>query len=141
MTTTMNWATFLLSVTSAVIVAVLAAYLTPRFQHAVWRRQKLREQRIAVAERFAAMNANFRFASPDEVEPNWGEVFEMDGLLRLVEVLFERGEVRNARENLRAWLDTNPTLLSGQLPIDQFMKMWKLRVEVLAALFAEAFER
>jgi hypothetical protein len=136
-----NWTTILLSLTSAVTVAVLAAFLNPTFQHAVWKKQKLREQRIVIAERFAAINAGFRFSSPQEVEPNWGGILEMDGLLRLVEVLFERDETKKAGSGLRLWLDSHGMLLTGELPISQFMEMLRLRVELLARLFAEAFER
>lgn len=137
----MNWTTFLLSLVSAITVAVLTSFLAPRFQHSIWKKQKFSEQRISVAERLGALNAAFRFEADDGSDPNWGNVWEMDGLLRLVEILFERQETRKAAADLKSWIDNHGIKLTGEIPITDFMELWKLRVELLACLYSEAFLR
>jgi hypothetical protein len=60
----MNWPTFLSSVISAIVVALLAAFLNPRFQHSFWKKQKLREQRLLIAERIRSTPGQ-SFIRPD----------------------------------------------------------------------------
>jgi hypothetical protein len=135
----MNWPTFITSLITAVIVAVLAAFLTPRFQHLFWKRQKFREQRVSIAERFAALHGKFTLG-PVEGKFEWSRVFEEDALLIVIQVLFEREDVLISASRLRAWLNTHPLNLSENLPIGDLMELWALRVDLLSRLFAEAFE-
>ena len=136
----MNWPTFLTSATSAVIVAILAAFLNPRFQHLFWKRQKLREQRVSIAERFAELHVKFTLTPAVSENFQWSSVFEVDALLVLVQVLFERPDTLESASRLKAWLNSHPLQLSENLPIGDFMKLWALRVDLLSRLFAEAFE-
>jgi hypothetical protein len=45
--------TVVTSVVASTVTGVVVAFLAPHFQHSVWKTQRLREQRIAVADRFA----------------------------------------------------------------------------------------
>jgi len=134
---TMNWPTILTSVSSAVIVAVLAAFLNPRFQHAFWKKQKLREQRVSIAERFAALHGKL---TPAAAEIDFSARFEEHALLALVQTLFEREDTIVSCTRLMAWLDSHPIRLDGRSPISVFMEAWTLRIDLLIRLFAEAFE-
>jgi hypothetical protein len=135
----MEWTTFLTSLCSAITVAFAA----PRFQHLIWSRQRLREQRISVAERFAAMNSNVRLTtnlsprlpSADQ-EHNASQFLEQDALLILIQVLFDREDTLASGNRLRAWLNSQPP----QLSVESFSTLWMLRVDLLGRLFAEAFQ-
>lgn len=139
----MNWPTFLASVTSAIVVAVLAGFLNPRFQHHFWKKQKLREQRVLIAERFAALHAKVTFPSTAEAGrgDDLSSFFEEDALLVLVQVLFDRADTRTSGNGLKTWVNNHPMQLQpGNLPVSEFLEVWKLRVDLLSRLFAEAFE-
>ena len=133
----MNWPTFLASVSTAVAVAFLAAFLNPRFQHFFWKKQKLREQRISIAERFAALHGKL---TPAAAEVDFSARFEEHAVLALVQVLFEREGTIVSGNHLKAWLDSHPIQLDGSSPISVFMEAWMLRIDLLSRLFAEAFE-
>jgi len=98
----MNWPTFITSVGTAVIVAFLAAFLNPRFQHLFWKKQKLREQRVLIAERSAALHGEFTLTRAAEVD--FSSRFEEGALLALVQVLFECEETIISCNRLKAWL-------------------------------------
>lgn len=133
----MNWPTFIASVSSAVVVAVLAAFLNPRFQHLFWKKQKLREQRVSIAERFAALHGKL---TPAAAGIDFSARFEEHALLALVQILFEREDTILSGNRLKAWLDSHPIHLGGSSPISVFMEAWTLRIDLLSRLFAEAFE-
>lgn len=141
----MDWPTLLTSLSSAVVVA----FLGPRFQHLVWKKQKLREQRLSVAERFDATNRNFWLvtnvmppANADDharIAEDVAKFLEQRGVLILVMVLFERQGTLDSANKLRACLDSRPQLSSHEYP--QYLEtLYALRVDLLSRLFAEAFE-
>ena len=111
----MNWPTFVTSASTAVIVAVLAAFLNLRFQHLFWKRQKLREQRASIAERYAALHGKFTLAPAEGGKFEWSSVVEEAALLILVQVLFERQDVLISANRLKAWLNSHPLQLSESL--------------------------
>jgi hypothetical protein len=105
----------------------------------VWKRQKLREQRLAVAERFAGVSSSF------SVVTNWArpledssKLLEQDALLVLIQVLFERKRTLDSGTALRSLLNSVPP---NQLPQDDLIRaLYAQRVDLLACLFAEAFD-
>jgi hypothetical protein len=131
----MNWPTFFTSVSSAVTVAILAAFLTPRFQHVFWKKQKLREQRLSVAERFAALHAKVLFNPTSK--PELAEFVEEDALLVLVPILFEREDTIAAAYRLKLWRNSHPRQGMSE---EDIRYVWAVRVDILTRLFAEVFE-
>lgn len=135
----MDWPTIATSVGTAVIVAFLA----PRFQHFVWKAQRLREQRIAIAERFAKINISlpvFTHSAPPPTSPTAlqiGELYiEQFALLALIQVLFNDRETLAVATTFREALDrAAPDTLSPE----QLQKLGVLRADLQARLFAEAF--
>jgi hypothetical protein len=130
---------------TALCSAVLAAFLVPLFQHRVWRKQKLREQRISVAERFAAMHSNFLLATSltPSLQSNdkpalqdASKFLEQEALLILIQILFDREDTIRACNNLKALLNKQPPQLSE----DSLRELWRMRIDLLSRLFAEAFE-
>ena len=135
-----NWPTFITSLGSAVVVAFLAAFLNPRFQHLFWKKQKLREQRVSTAERFAALHGKFTLAPEAPVNPDFSNYFEEDALLILVQVLFAREDTLRSGNRLKEWIRSHPFQLSEYVPLEELRELWMLRVDLLSRLFAEAFE-
>ena len=135
----MNWPTLVTSLTSAAIVAVLAAFLNPRFQHTFWKKQKLREQRVSIAERVAALHGKFSLAPEATPKPDFSNYFEEDALLILVQVLFEREDTLKSGNLLKSWMSNHPFLLS-ETPVSELMELWALREDFLRRVVAEAFE-
>jgi hypothetical protein len=131
----MNWPTLITSVISAVIVAALAAWLNPLFQHRFGKKQKLREQRLSIAERFAGSHA--KNLLPPQSTADLLTFIEANAFLVLVPVLFERQETLAASNRLHRWqMDRSLANLS----VDEFKYWWALRIDLLTRLFAEAFE-
>jgi hypothetical protein len=135
----MSWITVFISLGSALIVA----FLSPRFAHLIWKKQKLREQRIAVAERFAKISADIYIVGNLHPRPPQQDVvgsqslekvstfLEQDALLALIHVLFER------KDTLASGLNLKKELQSGSRDLQS---LYALRVDLLGRLFAEAFE-
>src|SRR5207244_718540 len=104
----MDWPTLGTSLGSAVLVA----FFSPRFQHLVWKKQRLREQRISLAERFAKISGDLRIiahltphgsftdpaAAPSE---DAAKFLEQEALLLLVQVLFERKRTLDSGTKLK----------------------------------------
>jgi hypothetical protein len=134
----MNWPTFITSLGTGVIVAFVAAFLSPRFQHLFWKKQKLREQRVLIAERFAALHGEFTLARAAEVD--FSSRFEEDALLVLVQVLFEREQTKISGSRLKEWLYNHAIELSASEKPSVLLEVWALRIDLLSRLFAEAFE-
>jgi hypothetical protein len=132
-----NWLTLITSVITAFVAAFLAAYLNSRFQHFFWKKQKLREQRVSIAERFVALHAKLH---PADAEIDFSARFEEHVLLALVQVIFDREDTILSGSHLKAWLDSHPIQLSGGSPISVFMEAWTLRINLVSRLFAEAYE-
>jgi hypothetical protein len=101
------------------------------FTHRFWKRQKLKEQQLAVAERFSVLRQELLASSGIQE----GDAFvrsvhareEMAGLLYMVPVLFEKKEVVTRVDDLKHLriVDNN---IHGQ------------RVELQCYLFAEALD-
>ena len=138
----MDWPTITLSVGTAVVVA----YLGPQIQHRVWRKQKLREQRIDVAERFAKIGTSLSLmthsmptpsiaANPQVLEVS-SLYLEQFALLVLVQILFTEPPTREAGTAFRTALDK---AVPNMASIEHMQKLYSLRVQLLACLFAEAY--
>lgn len=145
----MDWPTLLTSFSSAVIVASLGPSLGPRLQHYFWKKQKRGEQRLAVAERFGAMNANFWLVinvvppTDDHARRAADETkfLEQDALLTTVMVLFERRDTRDSASRLRECLNSRPQLPHEHQQYEEYIKtLYALRVDLSTRLFAEALE-
>ena len=116
----MDWPTVLISFGISFGGAVTVAYLGPRFQHLVWKKQKLREQRIAVAQQFSEISSDFRIAThwlsldaskPEAAREGLSKLLEQDALLVLVRVLFTADGTMTSADNLRMRLN------AAQLPL------------------------
>jgi hypothetical protein len=138
----MDWPTF----GASAITAVTVAFLGPRFQHIVWRSQRLREQRIAVAERLAKIGASLYVAThaapavtmtaPERAVETAELYLEQFSLLALVQVLFNDPGTLEAGTAFKRVLDeATPTGVS----VEYRQKLHAYRVNLLSRLFAEAF--
>lgn len=128
----MDWPTLATSAGTAVIVAFFA----PRFQHLVWKSQRLREQRIEVADRFAKAGFSAHtFALTRSLESVTGYL-EQAALLVLIQVLFDDSETLRAATEFKTALDAMATAASEE----DMRKVHVLRIHLLSRLFAEAFE-
>jgi hypothetical protein len=127
----MDWPT----VATSTGTAVLAAFLAPRFQHLVWKSQRLREQRIQVADRFAKDGFSAHtFALSRSVESVTGYL-EQAALLALIQVLFNDPETLRVATAFKTALDTMPMPASEE----DMRRVHVLRIHLLSRLFAEAF--
>lgn len=118
----MNFA--LVSVLIPAIVALIVSMISPVFTHLIWRRQKRKEKQLAVAERFAVLNAEMdAHHHPEDIATR--AMNELSGILLVVPVLFKKKEVvRRARA------------LTGVHDPEAFM----IRIELEAYLLAEALD-
>ena len=126
--------TALVSASIAAVVSVTVAVISPLFTHHLWKRQKRKEQQLAVAERFAArtaeMVASTFLNAVDSVSAQREKDaarLEVMGILYLVPILFET----SGSSMLAAELRNHP--LSGQRALN------KIR-DLQVALFAEALD-
>lgn len=132
----MDWPTVATSVAASTVAGVVVAFLAPRFQHSVWKTQRLREQRIAVADRFAKIAfSTDTFSLSRSVESATGYL-EQSALLALIQVLFEDPEALRAATAFKAVFDCTPT---SSASTEELRQLRALRVHLLALLFAEAF--
>jgi hypothetical protein len=75
----------------AAAVSLSVSLISPVVTYHIWKRQKRREQELAVAERFAAILTGFPENEPDEPIPlSWN----FTSLLVLIGTLFENEELR-----------------------------------------------
>ena len=135
----MNVLTVVLSLLSALIVA----FLSPKFGYFVWRKQRRREQQLALADRFAKLNSDLRIIGNLKPRPKEGEssserhavdaaapFLEQNALLSLIFVAFERKHTLESALMLKRAVDAGTA----------FQSIYSLRVDLLARLFAEALE-
>jgi hypothetical protein len=72
-------------------------FISPWWTHKLWKRQKLKEQQLAVAERFAAILAGFPEDRPDEpIAFSW----RFTGLMVLIGTLFKDKDVLAVAKHL-----------------------------------------
>jgi hypothetical protein len=125
----MNFA--LVSVLIPAIVALIVCTISPLFTHYLWKRQKRSERKLAVAERYAVLNAEVEAHLHPEDFAARGRLSaaknEMLGLLFVVPVLFQKKEVVIRAKALRGGV-RNPETIARQ------------RIELEAYLFAEALD-
>lgn len=126
----MDWPT----VFTAAGTGVLVAFLTPRFQHVVWKKQRLREQRIDVAERLAKTGFTPAMLTPTASAEYLAGYLEQAALGVLIQVLFDRPETLHAATLYKNALDVPPPTSQ-----QQFENLFALRVHLLSSVFAEAF--
>jgi hypothetical protein len=115
------------------IVALIISFLSPRFTHTMWKRQKRKEQQVAVAERYAVLltqliasdNLTFlRDRSVAEALRLTPTEIEFRGMLFVIQVLFESDNIkRRAREVAEG----------GETAV-------RMRAELMAYLLAEALD-
>lgn len=91
----MYWAQ-VIPVTSAILAAILAAWLTPRFQHRTWQKQRIKETRLAITDRIRLLLANrLGFPSKDTTA-----FHELRMLLEVSTILFDLEETHEFAEHL-----------------------------------------
>lgn len=87
----------IISVSVSAIVSFSVTFISPWWTHKLWKRQKLKEQQLAVAERFAAILAGFPKDRPDEhIEFSW----RFTGLMVLIATLFKNKDVLAVAKHL-----------------------------------------
>jgi hypothetical protein len=122
-------------------VSLIVAVFSPLFTHHLWKRQKRKEQQLALAERYSALMATstvihktFRktspplFGLPEEEEP------EFRRLLFVILVLFQSTDVVG-----RAGSMLYPTEM-GKSPALVLDEPWEIFVTLQGYLFAEALD-
>jgi hypothetical protein len=115
----------IISASVSAFVSFTVSIISPWWTHHLWKKQKLREQQLAVAERFAAILAKFP-DGPDEAVPfSWS----FTGLMVLIGTLFKNKEVRAVAQHL---VKTEPPF-TPRLHAKEFG-------ELQALLFEEALE-
>ena len=94
--------TILISAFCAIISGTAVAFLSPRFAHLVWKKQKRREQQIAVAEKFERLFSDIHISGNIRPKPTGEKAtderlliiesrfWEQQALFILTWVLFER---------------------------------------------------
>jgi hypothetical protein len=129
--------TVVTSVLASTVTGVVVAFLAPHFQHSVWKTQRLREQRIAVADRFAKTAfSTVTFSLSQSVESITGYL-EQSALLALIQVLFNDTETLQTATAFKSAFDRMPTSSASSEDLKQ---LHALRIQLLALLFAEAFD-
>jgi hypothetical protein len=113
----------------AAAVSLSVSLISPAFTHHLWKRQKRKEQQLAIAERFAVLNAEMAAAVDTRdlkavFEKSPAEL-ELIGILYVIPVLFENEET----------VDRALTLLGRGSSKESPMI---LRMELQGYLFAEA---
>lgn len=123
----------LVSASISAVVSLSVAVGSPLLTHTLWKRQKRKEQQLAIAQRFSALYSDYlvwkdKGAGAKTIEelapinPSW---FEFTGVLYLAQVMFIRPEV----------IQLANTLMQDVDRID-FMTVTQLQ----AHLFAEALD-
>jgi hypothetical protein len=113
-----------------------------RFQHLVWRKQKLSEQRVLMAERLARLHASswiMTHGAPLEVRAALdvaGQYLELFSLLVQIQVLFDGKDTLAAGNALKTALDEGPPNTATE---ERQQRLYALRVQLLACVNAEAF--
>jgi hypothetical protein len=132
------------AVTSAV-VALLVFALTPYMNLVVWKKQKRKEQQLAIAKRFAELSANQYarwgsssaevFAGEDEMHTT---LWEQEGLLLLIPCIFKTPAVKQCANWLAETLkETPPTNIEK---FQTYRGSVEMRNDLQAMLFAEALD-
>src|ERR1039457_4617442 len=129
--------TMLISIVSAVMSGTAVAFLSPRFAHSIWKKQKLREQQVAVAEQFANIFSDLHIAGNIVPKPSHDEgsmkiasrFYEQYSLFILAFVLFEREDTLSLGNRLLKMVNDGS---------HDFKTLYSLRTEFLAHMFAEA---
>lgn len=129
----------LLSIISAIISGTAVAFLSPRFAHSVWKKQKLREQQVAVAEQFAKLFSDLHIAGNLRPVPSLDEgsmeiesrFHEQRALFILAFVLFDWEDTLSFGIKLLKLINDNS---------HDFQALSSLRAEFLARMFAEALD-
>lgn len=141
------------SILGGAIAGVIVAFVSPRFAHLVWKKQKLRDQQILIAERFARISANFivltHMTSPDwnaaqfgtdKMLDNFSAIQEQESLLVLIWCLFKRKDTLDAVLRLKQGLRGLSTAPDRRRSEEEIRMLYKLRVDLLSKLFGEAFD-
>jgi hypothetical protein len=131
--------TALVSASIAAVVSVTVAIISPLFTHHLWKRQKRKEQQLAIAERYATFHAELSAYDPgvhDESRRRRYESLklEMLGLLFVVNVLSEKAKVRTLADDVQlSLISPNPPHSEPSISGEKFF-------ELQAYLFAEALD-
>ena len=141
-----GFSTVLISIISAIISGTAVAFLSPRFAHSIWKKQKLREQQVTVAERFEKLFSDLHIAGNIRPVPPRGKLidekslenslkvesrfWEQHALFILTFVLFERDDTLSLGMRLKRMIDDRSK---------DYPALYSLRMEFLAYMFAEAF--
>jgi hypothetical protein len=124
----------------SLVVSLVLIYLSPWFTHLVWKKQKRKEQQLAIADRFAKLSYDLNIVRDSCPGPeDTREVFfeksslflEQNALILLIRVLFDHKRTVNAEQRFR-------DLMLTDMP--DVNRMHILRSELMACLFAEALE-
>jgi hypothetical protein len=130
------------SVVTSLIVALAVAYFAPKFQHGVWKKQKLREQRLETAKQFQACASDLAFIwdldSDDAARQRRNKLLtDLNSICSTVRILFDRKETRSFCDMFQRCLAAPP---DSPPPLD-FTTAYSARSEIVARLFAESLDR
>ena len=80
---------------SSFVTLLVAMVIAPLVSHRIWKKQKLRDQQLAIAQRFASLLSTMMsyeaLISTVEYDHKWGSTLsEFLGILKTIQVLFKR---------------------------------------------------
>jgi hypothetical protein len=113
----------LVSASISSVVSVCVAVISPMFTHRLWKRQKRKEQQLAIAERFAVLfsevvalenTSDLEQTSANELR-FWSAQVEFRGLLYAIQVLFENSVITQRATDLWAGEDKVNLLICAEL--------------------------
>lgn len=133
------------AIVSGLVAAILTSIIAPAIQHFIWRRQKLREQKLAVAERLAGIVPKLiRLFDLDTERHEKNQLIgEIDALLFTCQVLFSR-TTKEACYKLHLLLKQRNRCADKSDPIivvDYFSSVYQAAADALAYAYGDVFLR
>jgi hypothetical protein len=134
----------LLSAVTSLVVALAVSFAAPRFNFGIWKKQKLREQQLSIAERFAKLGADMyvysnvlpRVAKDHEDAKRFVEamapMLEQRALVGLMSVLFDNEELWLLGTELGEIYDSGDEEGAKRIP--------EIRGRMMEMMYAEALE-
>jgi hypothetical protein len=136
----------ILSPVASAVVTLTVLLAAPRLNFRVWKKQKLREQQLEVAKKFAEVSTNFYVffnikpirdedaSDPAKVVEAFAPVFEQQLTMTLIAVLFEHKPTLDRLDQLKEAI-----VEVGGSP-EKLSEMSRVRNQISALLYAEAHE-
>jgi hypothetical protein len=136
----------ILSPIASAVTTLTVLLSAPRLNFRVWKKQRLREQQLQVADKFAKLSANFFIhmnlqpvrkqdaRDNAKIIEGFTPVFEQNVTFTLIGVLFEHPRTLEK-------LDLLKQALEGDNSENTIRAASRIRSEIAALLYAEALER